>query len=94
MKNSNSSVLVGKIRQIGQGMSEYLIIVGLIAVAAIGVVGFMGDTVSSQMAGMAQELAGNSGATARGRADTQAKAAETHISANHNTLKNYDNNAQ
>ena len=94
MKNSNSSVLVGKIRQMGQGMSEYLIIVGLIAVAAIGVVGFMGDTVSSQMAGMAQELAGGSGATARARAGTQATAAETHVSANHSTLQNYDNNAQ
>lgn len=78
----------------GQGMSEYLIIVGLIAVAAIGVVGFMGDTVSSQMAGMAQELAGNSGANARGRAGTQATAAEAQIINNHSTLQNYDNNAQ
>ena len=64
-------------RQRGQGMSEYMIIVALIAVASIGVVGYFGDSVKNQMAGLAQEVAGNSGATARGAASTQATAAET-----------------
>lgn len=59
----------------GQGMSEYLIIVALIAVAAIGVVGFMGDTVSNQMASMAMEISGGDGSAATKKANTQAKAA-------------------
>jgi hypothetical protein len=42
MKHIKNAPFVGKIRQAGQGMSEYLIIVALIAVAAIGVVGFIG----------------------------------------------------
>lgn len=46
-------------RQRGQGMSEYLIIVALIAIGAIGVVGGFGDVVQGQVSQMAQELAGN-----------------------------------
>jgi len=65
------------IKQKGQGISEYLIIVALIAVASIGVVGFMGDTVSNQMASMAMEISGQSGDTAASRAKTQAKAAQS-----------------
>lgn len=42
----------------GQGMSEYLIIVGLIAVAGIAAMGFMGSSVRTQLSGMANELAG------------------------------------
>jgi len=67
---------VGKSRQRGQGMSEYLIIVALIAVAAIGVVGFMGDTVSNQMASMAMEISGQDGGAATKSAQTQATAAQ------------------
>jgi len=59
----------------GQGMSEYLIIVGLVAVAGIAVMGLMGNTVRNQFGGMAQELGGNSGATAQGNANTTATAA-------------------
>jgi len=77
MKNLKKSQFVGKIRQRGQGMSEYLIIVALIAVAAIGVVGFMGDTVSNQMASMAMEISGEDGDNATATAVTQAQAAES-----------------
>lgn len=49
-------------RQLGQGMTEYIIIVALIAVAAIGVYSYFGETIRSQMAGMTNELAGKSGA--------------------------------
>jgi Flp pilus assembly pilin Flp len=45
-------------RQRGQGMMEYIIIVALIAVAAIGVYSAFGTTVRNQSAGLAQELAG------------------------------------
>ncbi|MAY09491.1 Flp family type IVb pilin [Alloalcanivorax profundimaris] len=45
-------------RQLGQGMTEYIIIVALIAVAAIGVYRLFGDTLRNQTAGLAQEMSG------------------------------------
>jgi len=42
----------------GQGMTEYIIIVALIALAAIAVYSLFGKTVRNQVGGMAQELAG------------------------------------
>jgi Flp pilus assembly pilin Flp len=45
-------------RQRGQGMTEYIIIVALIAVAAIGVYQFFGQTIRNQTAGIANEVAG------------------------------------
>lgn len=44
----------------GQGMTEYIIIVALIAVAAIAVVGFFGDVVRNQFYNMTAALAGSS----------------------------------
>ena len=49
----------------GQGMTEYIIIVALIAVAAIGVYTAFGKTVRGQMAVTAQALAGKSTSSAR-----------------------------
>jgi Flp pilus assembly pilin Flp len=43
----------------GQGMMEYIIIVALIAIAAIGVYSAFGRTARNQTAGLAQELSGN-----------------------------------
>ena len=48
-----------QLRQLGQGMTEYIIIVALIAIAAIAVYGFFGDTIQAQMGAMTQELAGD-----------------------------------
>lgn len=48
----------GKRRSLGQGMTEYIIIVALIALAAIAVYSLFGKTVRQQVGGMAQELAG------------------------------------
>ena len=45
-------------RQRGQGMTEYIIIVALIAVAAIGVYSLFGQTIRSQVSGLANEVAG------------------------------------
>ncbi|ANJ67005.1 pilus assembly protein [Halothiobacillus diazotrophicus] len=45
-------------RQHGQGMTEYIIITALIAIAAIAAVTYFGQTTRSQVAGMANELAG------------------------------------
>ena len=45
-------------RQGGQGMTEYIIIVALIAVAAIGVYSFFGQAIRGQMSGMTAEISG------------------------------------
>jgi Flp pilus assembly pilin Flp len=50
-----------KLKQIGQGMTEYIIIVALIAIAAIAVYGFFGDAIRGQVGAMTQELAGQNG---------------------------------
>lgn len=42
----------------GQGMTEYIIIVALIAIAAIGVFRYYGNTARSQVAVAAAELGG------------------------------------
>jgi Flp pilus assembly pilin Flp len=64
-------------RQFGQGMTEYIIIVALIAIAAIAVYTLFGKTVREQAAGMAQELSGQSASGAIGAAQTAAGEAQT-----------------
>ena len=63
--------------QRGQGMTEYIIIVALIAVAAIGVYALFGRTIRNQVAGMAGEVAGTGGGTAVTAAGTAASDAAT-----------------
>ena len=69
-------------RQLGQGMTEYIIIVALIAIGAIGVYTAFGKTVQHDVAGIAEGLAGNqtkataevtSAGTSADKADTEAK---------------------
>lgn len=64
-------------KQLGQGMTEYIIIVALIAIAAIGSFQFFGQTARSQAAAAAQELAGESGTDDTAKAKTAADAAAT-----------------
>jgi Flp pilus assembly pilin Flp len=59
-------------RQAGQGMTEYIIIVALIAIAAIGVFMFFGNTARQQVAGMATELSGQDGDAQRTAAAAEA----------------------
>lgn len=47
-----------KAKQLGQGMTEYIIIVALIAITAITVYNLFGDTVRGQVGNMAAELGG------------------------------------
>jgi len=49
--------------QRGQGMTEYIIIVALIAVAALGSFKYFGQTARSQAAAAAREVAGQEGQT-------------------------------
>jgi Flp pilus assembly pilin Flp len=59
----------------GQGMTEYIIIVALIAIAAIAVYQFFGQTIRNQTAGIAKELAGQDSAPQRTAAATAATGA-------------------
>ena len=66
------------LKQLGQGMTEYIIIVALIAIAAITIYGLFGDTIRGQMGAMTQELAGQDGsATVSGAVGTAGTAAGT-----------------
>jgi len=47
----------------GQGMTEYIIIVALIAIAAIGVVTLFGDNIRDMFGASAQALSGQESAT-------------------------------
>lgn len=64
-------------RQYGQGMTEYIIIVALIAVAAIGVYSMFGQTIRGQVAGLAGEVAGTGATAGKAAASTAAASAAT-----------------
>ena len=61
----------------GQGMSEYLIILALVAIATIGAVIFFADNVRDQIASIAEEIAGTD-ATVTLDAGSQAQARDTY----------------
>lgn len=76
--------------ELGQGMTEYIIIVAMIAIAAIAVYQYFGQTVRNQTAAIAQELAGVDGTTAKTNAQTASGKAET-VGDTKNTLDDYVN---
>jgi type IV pilus assembly protein PilA len=83
-----------KFKQLGQGMTEYIIIVALIAVAAIAVYQLFGATVRNQTAGIAMEVAGKDGSNAIKAAGTAAdKAATRAAKGDANSLSSYGNQA-
>lgn len=86
------NALASRRRLHGQGMTEYIIIVALIAVAAIGTFKFFGETVRNQVAGLAAEVSGQSGSTAQGKASAAADKAETEAEKNKNLSNYYDGN--
>ena len=57
MFNKKKKVLVD---EKGQGMTEYIIIVALIAIASITIVGFFGDNIRGLFAGAGDQLTGSS----------------------------------
>ena len=59
-------------KQRGQGMTEYIIIVALIAIAGIAAFKFFGGTMQSQVGGIASELSGGDASTAIGDSATSA----------------------
>jgi len=64
--------IVSKIKVKGQGMTEYLVILGLIAISAIAVFSFFGQTLRNQVAGMSQEVGGKTGSAEVTKAQTAA----------------------
>ena len=71
-------------------MTEYIIIVALIAVAAIAVTQLFGATVRNQMAGIAKEVSGTDGSAAITQSGTAAtKAATAAADANKNSLSTF-----
>ncbi|MBS0213697.1 MAG: pilus assembly protein [Proteobacteria bacterium] len=91
IRSSNGRVL--RFGQLGQGMTEYIIIVALVAIAAIAVYSFFGKTVRGQMASVTSQLAGNGGTTGQTQAQTGSTNANTEATQQYN-LKNYDTNAK
>ncbi|MCK8106528.1 pilus assembly protein [Pseudoalteromonas sp. 2CM41L] len=63
------------IRQKGQGLTEYLIIVALIAVSAIGVYSFFGKTIRNQVSALSSEVSGKNSSANIGSAQTASQAA-------------------
>lgn len=82
---------IAKRQQRGQGMTEYIIIVALIAIAGIVVFAAFGDVVKNQTASMARELSGESGKAATTQAGTRSQAAET-AAQSKGTLKTFAGN--
>lgn len=87
--------IVSRSRQLGQGMTEYIVITALVALAAIGAFNFFGETIQVATVGMSAELVGKKSVdiiTAKqGELQTELGKAETN-----NSLGTYgiDNNQQ
>lgn len=73
----------------GQGMTEYIIIVALIAVAAIGVYSLFGKSIRNQVAGLAKEITGQTSSQQLNRARSSSRQAGTNANKDIN-LGNYD----
>ncbi len=72
-----------KVKQLGQGMTEYIIIVALVAIAGITIFSLFGGTLQGAVSDVSQELAGQSAGTA-----AASEAAKTAAEAS--TLENMD----
>ncbi|MCC5854853.1 MAG: pilus assembly protein [Idiomarina sp.] len=73
----------------GQGMTEYIVILALVVVSAIGVYSFFGKTVRAQMAGVAQEISGRSAEGQVQEAQRASQDASQRANRNYG-LQNYD----
>ncbi|RUO75535.1 Flp family type IVb pilin [Pseudidiomarina taiwanensis] len=74
-------------------MTEYIIIVALIAVAAIGVYSLLGKSVRNQVAGIAQEVTGQSASSQLNTARAAARRAST-VARQDVNLGNYDESTE
>ena len=75
MRSHSSRLPVHAVRcSRGQGMTEYIIVVALIAIAAVAAVSLFGSSVKTQFTALASELVG--GQQAEATLATQAQAAD------------------
>ena len=74
---SRHSLLKPSTPPLGQRMTEYIIVVAVVAVAAIGIYSLLGQTILNQTAGIAQEIAGNDGGAAVAAASSSANSARS-----------------
>jgi Flp pilus assembly pilin Flp len=79
-----------KRKSFGQGMTEYLIITALIAVAAIATFAFFGKTIRNQMSGLSNQVAGQPSTQDLKNAKASAVAARTAANKDKN-LSQYNN---
>lgn len=79
-----------RIRQRGQGMTEYIIITALIAIAAIAAVTYFGATARAQVGVMGKELAGQNSGTDRSAVNNAGQSAGSE-GAKKKSLKDYSN---
>jgi len=92
--NVNISRKLSNKKSTGQGMSEYLVIVGLIAVVGIGAMGLMGGSIRQSLAAFADEMAGGTNSeTMRTNAAANATTAGSATVAVQD-LTNYDGESQ
>lgn len=77
--------------QHGQGMTEYIIIVALMAVAAIATYQFFGQTVRDQTASIAQEISGKDGTESKTASQTASGKAAAEANLKH-SLDSYTGN--
>jgi len=73
----------------GQGMTEYIVILALVVVSAIGVYSLFGKTVRNQVAGVAQEISGRSAEDQIKNAENAAQSASSKANADYG-LGEYD----
>lgn len=89
MKN-RSMTSKSRLQQLGQGMTEYIIIVALIAIAGIAAYSYFGQTMQGAVADVSNEL---SGQQSKDTAKTGAASAQTEATTVEG-LGNYDDNQQ
>jgi Flp pilus assembly pilin Flp len=78
-------------RQFGQGMTEYIIIVAVVAIAAIAVFEFFGQSIRNQAAGIVTEISGQSASKEIQGAQAAAQGADQDA-AKSKGLSTYDSN--
>lgn len=91
MQTNKYTVDRSRRKQSGQGMTEYIIVVALVAIAAIAVYQLFGQVIRSQTAAMAKELAGEDGSEQSRAAQNAAESAAAQTASK--SLKSFTGNA-
>lgn len=89
---ATSSYVHPRALQSGQGMSEYIIMTALIAVASIAVFGFFGNAIAAQVGVMAGAITGQDTSDSRTAADDAGSDGVTE-GAEEYDLSNFEDNA-